>query len=248
MPPSTGSISRTSRWAIWSVSSRVTPSPRRFCDSLARPSRSASTFGGDLVLLLGVELGDPLQHLREPGPAVARLRREVGAAPEGLAGRGQEHGQRPAALLAQQRQRRLVDAVEVGALLPVDLDVDEEPVHQRRDLRVLEALVRHDVAPVAGRVADREQDRLVLLLGPRQGLVPPGVPGDRVVAVLQEIGTGLAGESVLRGVDDLGHGGGVFLVWSGPAAAARRAGPCRALGRCFAAGRAASVSGPYMRL
>ena len=37
----------------------------------------------------------------------------------------------------------------------VDLDVDEEAVHRRGDLWVLEALVRHHVAPVTGRVSDR---------------------------------------------------------------------------------------------
>ena len=35
-------------------------------------------------------------------------------------------------------------------------------VHERRDVRVLEGLVRHDVAPVAGRVADRDEQRAVL--------------------------------------------------------------------------------------
>jgi len=32
----------------------------------------------------------------------------------------------------------------------VDLDVDEQPVHHRRHLGILKAIVRHDVAPVAG--------------------------------------------------------------------------------------------------
>jgi len=41
--------------------------------------------------------------------------------------------------------RGLVDLVEVGPLLAIDLDVDEEPVHHLGDARVLEALVRHDV-------------------------------------------------------------------------------------------------------
>ena len=63
--------------------------------------------------------------------------------------------------------------------------------------RVLEALVRHHVAPVAGGVADREQDRLVGALGLGERLRPPRPPVDGVVLVLQQVGAGLAGEAVL---------------------------------------------------
>ena len=93
--------------------------------------------------------------------------REIGAAPERLALRRAEHGERPAALLAHDLQRLHVDRVDIGPLLAVDLDVDEQRVHHRRDLGRFEALVRHDVAPVAGGVADREQDRPVGALAPR---------------------------------------------------------------------------------
>ena len=61
---------------------------------------------------------------------------------------------------------------------------------------VLEALVRHDVAPVAGGVADREQDRLVGALGFGERLRPPRPPIDRIVLVLEQIGTRLVGEAV----------------------------------------------------
>jgi hypothetical protein len=55
-----------------------------------------------------------------------------------LVGR-QEYRERPAAGLARQElMARLVDLVEVGALLAVDLDVDEEIVHEARGRFVLE--------------------------------------------------------------------------------------------------------------
>ena len=50
-----------------------------------------------------------------------------------------------------------VDRVDVGALLAVDLDADVVLVEVAGDLLVLEALLLHHVAPVAGRVADREK-------------------------------------------------------------------------------------------
>ena len=61
--------------------------------------------------------------------------------------------------------------VEVGPLLAVHLDADEVLVHQRRGRLVLERLALHHVAPVAGRVADAEQDRL--LLRARASPAPP---------------------------------------------------------------------------
>src|SRR5438067_1797133 len=66
----------------------------------------------------------------------------------------------------------------------------------RRDVRVLERLVLHHVAPVARRVADRNQDRPVLVARTTQRFVPPGVPVNRVVLVLEEVGRGLGGEAV----------------------------------------------------
>ena len=66
----------------------------------------------------------------------------------------------------------------------------------RRRRGVLERLVLHHVAPVAGRVADREQDRPVLLAGAGERLVAPGVPVDRVLGVLEQVGAGLRGEPV----------------------------------------------------
>ena len=46
-------------------------------------------------------------------------------------------------------------------------------VEEPGDLGVHEALALHDVAPVARAVADREEDRLVLGLGPGERLGPP---------------------------------------------------------------------------
>ena len=132
----------------------------------------------------------PTRHL---GPAGAANARKAGLSYAAHA-RGPEHAKavaqiqaRPAAVLAHQVQRRHVDLVDVGPLFAVDLDVDEQVVHHRRGGVVLEALVRHHVAPVAGGIADREQDRLVGALGLRQRGRIPRPPVDRIVLVLQEI-------------------------------------------------------------
>src|SRR5262249_12337637 len=54
-----------------------------------------------LALLLAIDARDLLQHSHESRAAIARLFRKVGAAPERLCVRGEEHGERPAAMLAE---------------------------------------------------------------------------------------------------------------------------------------------------
>ena len=135
------------------------------------------------------------QQVAERGHTVARLIREVGAPEKRALVLGvEEHRQRPAtAALGQQLVCRLVDLVHVRSLLAVDLDVDEQLVHQLRRGLVLERLVCHDVAPVAGRVTDRQQHRFALVAGQRKSFLAPGVPVDRVVGVLEQVGTRLGG-------------------------------------------------------
>ena len=170
-PPFVMSIARAMPFATRSSSASPTttlPSGRAFSASRAirasrfLPMRSGSSRNSRDELA---------QHIGERRAAVARLLRKIRAAPHRLARGRQEHRERPAALLAEQMQRVHVDLVDVGPLLAVDLDVDEQLVHHARRRLVLEALVRHHVAPVAGRVADREQDRLVRCASPRRA--PP---------------------------------------------------------------------------
>ena len=86
--------------------------------------------------------------------------------------------------------------IDVGALFAVDLDVDEEFVHHRGSVGILEALMRHDMAPMAGGVADREQDGLVGPLGFGQRRRSPRPPMDRVVLMLEQVGARLVAEPV----------------------------------------------------
>ena len=136
---------------------------------------------------------------------MARGRGIVGSPIERLAARRQEDGHRPAAVPRQRLYRLHVEGVEVGALLAIDLDRHEQVVDQGGGRLVLERLVGHDVAPVAGRIADREEDRLVL--GPREGerLLAPRIPIDRVVPVLEQIGARLVGEVVRHQVPPCGR-------------------------------------------
>ena len=118
---------------------------------------------------------------------MALLRGEIGAGKKrGVVIGSQEHGQGPAAAsLGQELMGILVNLVQVWPFLPVNLDVDEQPVHDFGGFRVLKRFVRHDMAPVAGGIADAEQDGLVLFLCFLQGLVTPWIPIHGVVGVLE---------------------------------------------------------------
>ena len=143
-----------------------------------------------LVAPLAPRLGDRGQQLDE-------LRaREERAGEERRAVRREQAGHRPAAVPGQRGRRVHVDGVDVGTFLAVDLDVHVVLVHHRGDLGVLERVVRHHVAPVAGRVADRQQDRDVPLARLGERLVRPLPPVDRIVGVLAQVRAGRVGEPV----------------------------------------------------
>ena len=62
--------------------------------------------------------------------------------------------------------------------------------------RVLETLVGHHVAPVAGRIAHREEDRLLLARGPAQRFRAPRLPIDGVRGMLQQVRADFVGKLV----------------------------------------------------
>ena len=161
-----------------------------------QPLAQALTAGPDLLTALVPRLPDRLQHLRPRGHSRTRLGREVGSAVERqLLGR-EEHVQRPAAVAGHRLDGLHVQRVHVGALLAVDLHAHELLVHQHRRALVLEGLALHHVAPVAGRIADRDEQRLVLRAGACQCRRSPWQPVDRVVGVLAQVRGGLVGQCV----------------------------------------------------
>jgi hypothetical protein len=110
----------------------------------------------------------------------------------------QEHRERPAAAaLREHLVGELVDLVEVRPLFAIDLDVDEQLVHERRRRRVLEGFVGHHVAPVAGGISDRQQDRLARGAGELERFRAPCMPVHGIGCVLLQVGTGFPGQTVL---------------------------------------------------
>ena len=194
-PPLTPSYSR---------SSSVTACAERLLGDRARghrrrPAQVLAQLAGHALDVLGLGLprvGQRLEHLPEARLPVPRLVREVGAREERVAVVVEHACHRPPAVPGHRRGRVHVDGVHVRPLLAVDLDADEVLVEVRRGGLVLERLVRHHVAPVAGGVPDAQQHRHVApprLLERRRLPLPPV---DRIVGVLEEIGAGCRSKTV----------------------------------------------------
>ena len=98
----------------------------------ARPSTSASALSSASARRVLYASAIAREQLAEARPPEPRLRREVRAEEVRPAVGQAERRQRPAAALALHHDRVHVDRVDVGALLAIDLDVDEELVHQLR--------------------------------------------------------------------------------------------------------------------
>ena len=167
----------------------------------------------DLVTALAPGGDESLEHLAEGGLPVPGLVGVVGAGEERLPVRRQHDRHRPAAVAGHRGRGGHVDGVDVGPFLAVDLDADEVLVQVRRGRLVLERLVRHHVAPVAGGVPDREQHRPVQPAGLGERLRSPLPPVDGVVLVLQQVGRRCVREPV-------GHGGS-SCHWTGRSSAGR---------------------------
>ena len=171
-------------------------------DGRGRQGRHGSGHGGDqpgggrvdLVAATRPRVGSDPQQIQQ------RVARQVGAAPERLAGRREQHGHRPAAAAGQGSGGCHVDGVDVGSFLTVDLDRDKSRLQGCRHRLVLEGLVRHDVAPVAGGVADRQEDRPVESAGQRERFRSPFPPVHRVVGMLSQVGALGLGQTVAHRV------------------------------------------------
>ncbi len=74
--------------------------------------------------------------------------------------------------------------IDIGALFAVDLDIHEKLVHHRGGCCIFEAFMGHHMAPVAGRIADGEQNGLVERLGFPQSRVAPHPPMHGIFGVL----------------------------------------------------------------
>ena len=141
--------------------------------------------GEHVVAALAPGGGDRRHDIAEAGHAAAGTERPIGAAEERLLLRREEDRHRPATLAGHRLHGLHINMVEVGPLLAIDLDRDKIAIQQIGQALVLKTFMGHHVAPVAGRVSDGKEDRLLLRRGPRKRFRPPRLPRDWVVSMLE---------------------------------------------------------------
>jgi hypothetical protein len=123
---------------------------------------------------------------------------DICRAPHGaLVGRDHE-GHRPARGDAQRLQPLEEALLHVGAFLAVDLDAHERAVQALCHFLVGEGLARHDAAPVAARISDRDEDEASRVARPGERLVAPPGPVDGARRALAQVGRALRAEAVGR--------------------------------------------------
>ncbi len=152
-----------------------------------------------LLGVLAPRVRDVFEQFDEPRPSLLGALREVRPDVERFPLRRQPRRQRPPAAAGHLLADAHVNRVDVRALFSIYLYRHEVLVQQFRHLLVLETLLGHHVTPVAGRVADREEDGDVPFLRRLQRGVVPRLPVYRIVGVLAEIRTFLLVQSISLG-------------------------------------------------
>ena len=147
----------------------------------------------NLRAIVAPGLGDLAQNGGKAGAPIAILRRKIGAAEEWLQFRREPHRHGPAAGPGGGLHEGHVDAVDVGALFAVHLDGNVIAVEQGGNALVLERFALHHMAPVAGGIPHRKEDRLLVSAGLGKSLLAPGVPIHGIVSVLEQVRTLFAG-------------------------------------------------------
>eukprot|EP00825_Cyclidium_porcatum_P015813 TRINITY_DN19079_c0_g1_i1.p2 TRINITY_DN19079_c0_g1~~TRINITY_DN19079_c0_g1_i1.p2 ORF type:complete len:283 (+),score=-24.92 TRINITY_DN19079_c0_g1_i1:540-1388(+) len=161
--------------------------------------------------LIAPGAGNAGQELEQAVHGKPPLFREVRGGEERLPVRAHDDRERPAPLAGDHLADLHIHRVDIRPLLAVHLDADKCLIEQCGNFLVLERFVRHHVAPVTGRIPDGEKDRLVLPGSAGKGLLPPRVPVDRVMGVLEEIGAFLVNQPVRWPAGPVATGG--FLRW-----------------------------------
>src|SRR6267143_1014002 len=122
--------------------------------------------------------------------------REICPSVEGLQVGGQEDREGPATLARQRGDGLHVYLVDVGPLLPVNLDRDELLVEDSGGRFVFEAFFILYMTPMTSGVPNAQKDGPILTFCLRERFFSPRIPLHRVPGVLQEVRTLFVDEAV----------------------------------------------------
>ena len=129
----------------------------------------------------------PIKQIHQSKSSIAAILGKIGSGKEWLLLWGHEDRQRPAAGAGHGLTHGHIHRINVRALFPVHLDADELAVKETRNLLILKGFMSHNMAPVAGRVPDTEEYRLILPCRFLERFLTPGIPVHGIFPMLHKI-------------------------------------------------------------
>ena len=142
-------------------------------------------------------LGKVDEDISKARPSVTVVWREISSAHKRFEIGGKEHAHRPATTSGGRLNEGHIDPIHVGPFFAIDFDADKVSVQQIGDLGVIKRFMGHYMAPVTGRIADREKYRFVTLPRLLKRGSSPRPPIHRLMRMLQKIRRFLTGEMIL---------------------------------------------------
>ena len=131
--------------------------------------------------------GELCEEADKSDASSAGLKRKVRAAVERLGIRREEDRHRPSAVTCHPLDRCHIDFIDIRTFFAVDLNGDVVRVEELGDLLIFKGFVLHDMAPVAGSVADGKKDGDIQFARKRKGFFTPRPPVHRVVCMLPQV-------------------------------------------------------------
>lgn len=150
------------------------------------------------------QLVDSFAKLGETKMSATRGFRKVRAREERFAVGQAKHRHWPTAVTIHGLNSVHVDRINIWSFFAIDLDVDEQSIHEFAGGFVLKRLMGHDMAPMAGRVADGNEDGHISPFRLGQRFRPPRPPIDGIVSVLSEIRAGFIRKAICHGRESTG--------------------------------------------
>ena len=133
------------------------------------------------------EVSYPIKQIHQAKSSIAAILGKIGSGKEWLLIRSHKDRQGPSTGAGHGLTHGHIHSVDVRALLPVHFDADELPVKETRNLLILKGFMSHHMAPVAGRVPDTEEYRLILPCRLLECFFTPGIPVHGIFPMLHEI-------------------------------------------------------------
>ena len=150
-----------------------------------------------IPVLFLVSIRNTQQHPPKARTPISILRRKICPPIKRFPIRRKKRRQRPPSLPAHRLHRRLIPAVNIRPLVPIDFHRNKMLIHNRRNPRIVIRLPIHHMTPVTPHRPNVEQHRLVRTPRRRKRLRTPLMPLNRLMHGRPQIG----GRSAREGVE-----------------------------------------------